>query len=531
MSNYEKVSAILIRKKNKKQGPSKSKNIYPCYPKSTCKESYNYENIRESVYGWNDYSSYIASNWKQLMHLYEATALYGTPSQLHELTDIINTDILPYIESPSMLKGDIHNRMLESTSDDEKCCLHSMIDVINEEIECDRTLNNFDIISKRFDINKLVRGSILYEDAVTETLYSLCSLIDTYDMDFKSKFAIACEAALYSVFNAVGDEILEDTRLRKKLTNVNILENVTDYFMINYGLNNMEKFIDIIEETAHKDIFIGDQLDGYMSHLRKVNGNRYTEEMVNEAMQPLDDSKDIQRKFIDESVLGLAKDLDQYDIMRKSAERMVYSEDTIDDIKEKANEFITKVKMLPTQSVASVKSAIAAIMVPCRMEDISAGTHNSLAIVFYVACTLGWFVLGGALIGMLGMIVTYIISKATQKVYLKDAIQEWREHKYGVERKIKECEDPEKKKRMEAYLEQIEIDIEKLENHYNKMRDSTIEELNDKSDRRMASPDYHKTSQINPQGYITPTSELFKKDGNSHQMVKLKQDNAEQEEE
>lgn len=506
MGNYQAISAILIRKKHKDQGPKKSRKLYPLYKTSHLSESYNFDNIREAVYQWNDYSPSIGNNWQQLMSLYETVENIGTIQQLHELTNIINNDIISYIASPSMMKLDLHRRINECTNDDMKCCLYSIVESINEAVECDRMLKNIDLISRRFDINKLVENSILYEDAVTETIYSLCSLIDTYEMDLKAKFCVACEAALYTVNSVIGGEPIAESCLQEKLNSTALLETVTDYFLINYGQNNIEKFIELVEDASHKDIFIGTQLDEYTSLLRKVNGNQYTEAMI---LAPKMDDGNWKTTYIDESILGLAKDLDQYDQMRKSAESMI-TEASFSEIMAKGKEYITKLKMLPVQTIAALKAAISAILVPCRAEDMDKGTQNVLSLIFYAFCTVAWFYVGGALVGALGMVVNYTISKVSQKTYLKDAIQKWREHKYSVERKIKECDDPEKRRRMEAYLDQVEASLEKLEKRYDELRDPTLDELKDRSDRRVASPDYHKpTPDVNPQGLITPTSHVY----------------------
>ena len=63
---------------------------------------------------------------------------------------------------------------------------------------------------------------------------------------------------------------------------------------------------------------------------------------------------------------------------------------------------------------------------------------------------------------------------------------------------------------MEAYISQIEHDIKQMEDKYDRMRDPTVDELHNMSQKRMESPDYgNKTSQVNPKGLVTPTSNLY----------------------
>lgn len=520
MGNYHHISSILIRKSKKQQGPNKSNSIYPLYQNNGDKsfsESYNFENILESAYKWNDYSPSIGKNWNKLMSIYEAVGELGTSQQLHEMTCVINNNIIPYIDSPSMMKSDLCRRLSCTESDDMKSCIGSMIETITESIECDRVLKNIDTISKRFNIVKVAQPNIFYEDAITESIYNICELIDTYNMDLKNKFCVACECALYSAYSNL-DPISEDIN---RVSDVTVLENVTDYFMINYGRNQIENFIDLIESAAKSDIFIGEQLTPYISHLRKVNGNQYTEEMVYESVNRGYQEKlneEANRKYRDETILGLAEDLDQYDAIRRSAESMVFKED-FQSPEERVKEFITKIKMLPMQSMSALKAAITAILVPCRAEDIGKGTHNALSIIFYAICTLGWFSVGGPLGGLFGSVVSYIVAKASQKAYLKDAITEWREHRYSVARKIKESTDPEKKRRMEAYMAQVDVTISNLETRYDSMRERTAEEIAKQTDRRMEDPEnsaHYRSSQVDPDGKITPTSNLYDKDHEDH---------------
>jgi hypothetical protein len=94
-------------------------------------------------------------------------------------------------------------------------------------------------------------------------------------------------------------------------------------------------------------------------------------------------------------------------------------------------------------------------------------------------------------------------------------MQERREHKYSVERKIKECTDPDKKRKLEQYLEEVEKNIEILEREYEKTRDKTLPELRVEHEKRIASPDYKiKSFQVDPHGkeiLNKPASEVFNK--------------------
>lgn len=466
MGDYKPISSVFVRKSKKHQSPKSKDNIYPLRKTSQLKESYDYENVKDSIRRWDLYSHSLTNNWTKMMGLYETVSKLGNSSQLQECTNIINQEIIPYLSSPSMIKRDVYTRVNSTDDDIMRKNLDSFMESLNNDIESDRLLYNYDMISKRFNIDKLVSSNILFEDALTETIYGLCSLIDTYDMNHKAKFAIAAEAALYSGYKTIGDNWDQFSHINNKI----ILENVLDYFLINYGTLHPEKFLDEMTDTCHKDVFIGDQLDPYLNHLRDIyfeEKEKIVEESVNEDIKP------------DDALYGLSQDLDQYRWIREQIKIPV--RESFEDLKNKFLAFVDKAKLIPTEGPALIKRGISSLLVPCRAEDLAQGTSNALSKVFYAAVTLGMFTTGGVLAGIFAMIANYIISKHAQKKYLRSSIIAWKLHRQGVVRKIQTCSDAEKKRRMEAYLDQLDNTLKKLEENYENERDESLDEINKKS--------------------------------------------------
>lgn len=467
MADYHPISAVSVRKSKKKQAQQPKPHImYPLRKSSTVQETYDYENIKNAIIKWDSYSPSVGNNWNKLMKLYESVSNLGTPEQLKECTNIINLDIIPYIPSPNMFKKNIYKKINESKSDINKELYTSILNVINENLECDRLLSNFDTISRRFNIDKLIATNILYEDAVEETLYSLCSLIDTYDMDWKSKFCIASEAALYSIYNTVADDILEEEYMRDKLSNQTVLETVLDYFLINYGRNNVLKFLDEVTDACSKDTFIGNQLDPYINYLRELDT----------PSEVLEEDEEVSNN--NENLYGLSNEQDQFKSIRDATSKMIGLKDSFTQSLQQAKDILTKIKLTAQNSTETIKSAIRSLLVTTRAEDLAKGTHNALAYIFYAVITLGMFGVGGPLAGLFALAANYTISKTIQKEYLKSAIQEWRKHRQSIVRKINSCSDVEKKRRMEAYLMQLDKTIKVLDDKYNEIKDKSISELN-----------------------------------------------------
>ena len=470
MGRYVPINTIDSRQSHLKRGIKSSNGIiYPLYESYT--RIYNYDNIRQSLYEWSSYSNNITKNLNRVLELFDIVATNGTKDQLTESTNIINSYIVPYLESPMILKRSIQERLSTHTNQTVDRCLNEVIDQINQEVECDRLIKNYNTISKRFNIDKLMYNNILFEDAFTETLYTLCSLIDTYSMDMKSKFCIATEAALYSI-NKVDPSIQQKP----------IVENIVDYFLLEYGHNDIPKFCNDIRECVSKDMFIHDSINEYIDYI----DNLYKKmEYVNE-----DD------KFFntmrDDSLYGLSENMDTYQVLDNSLQSL-YEIAILD----KAKEIITKIKMVPVKSIAMVKEAIRALLVPFRAQDLVKNIPNALSIVFYTVITLGAFSIG-VLPGLMGLITSLLTAKLVQKEYLKDAIGEWREHKYSIQRKIKDCTDSEKRRRLEAYMDEVDKNIDVLEKTYDDIKDKDVSSIQNRS--------YIGSSTVSPNGKEVPDS-------------------------
>ena len=456
------------------------KQMYPLF--ESYKDIYNYDNIRHSVYNWQEYSNNVEKNINQVLSLLEMVFDQGTDYEQEELVQMIGEQVIHKLSSPVIFKKILNRHDL---NEDAK---NILIEMANKDIECDRVLENHALVSKRFNIDKYITRNIIFEDAFTETIYTLCSLIDTYNMDMKAKFATSAELALYCI-NESGANIPQ-----KK-----ILESVIDYFAIYHRDNDMQKFADNIYTVTKKDPFIKDTIvENYLNYLMDVN------DKIQEELQNFDEN--IIKKYNDDNS-SLEETCNMLDGSLRSLCELAFLD--------KAKEIITKIKLAPAKSVASIKEAIRTLLVPTRLQDIKDGTKNALSLIFYAAITIAAIPMGGPVAALLSAASSIIIAKHMDKQYLKDAMQEWREHKYAVERKLKDCTDPDKKHKLEQYLVEVEKNIEILENEYEKQRDRTIEELKNEQERRVASPDYKiKSFQVDPHGneiLSKPAPEVFNK--------------------
>lgn len=94
-----------------------------------------------------------------------------------------------------------------------------MIDESIKLIHCDRIIENYGSISKRFNIDKLFSENS-YINGVEDSVNELCKLIDTYNMDTGTKYNTVIESAWYA---------LNTNHIQHDMGTV--LEVATDYFL------------------------------------------------------------------------------------------------------------------------------------------------------------------------------------------------------------------------------------------------------------------------------------------------------------
>ena len=111
-------------------------------------------------------------------------------------------------------------------------CLNMLYNKCLSIQECDRILNNYNNISKRFNIDNIA-SRIMDESDLYQACMELASYIDTYDSPFKNKYNTVLETALY-LFNKYGINYPKSK----------IIEGVTDYFIFTNSINE-EQVLDI----------------------------------------------------------------------------------------------------------------------------------------------------------------------------------------------------------------------------------------------------------------------------------------------
>lgn len=491
------IEEVNLRKMHLQRHLSSNYSHYPLY--RSYKERYNYKNIKEAIYAWDKYSNSVGSNLKQILRLIKHISENDSnQNHIDEITCIISKDIIPYLESSLFFR-----ELIIRVKDEFE--LNNIVLSILEKLEielckisdCDRILNNYDVTTKRFNLNKIIEKNIFYEDKlenISPTIHILCELLDTFEGSMKQSFCVNTELILYAIQNYTK---ADDQRI--------IIENIIDYYLTIYRrTRTLEEFISDIKKGADASPFIDSEIvNRHLNYIKNVQ-NKTTLDGLDSLEKSIEELKD--NDIIGCNLLSLYNDDCSLAESHKYLNEGLESLNEFGDFIDKAKEIITQVKLAPIKTVNTVKEAIRALIVPTRLQDLKKGTHNALSLIFYSAIVVPFIPIGGVLGGILGSLVSFTISKHINKEYLKDAIQEWQAHKNTVERKIKEADSNEKKQELTKYLNEVNENLAILEKKYESLKDKSVEDLKkgieEKKEEEKPKPQMHSFF-VNPLGKTT----------------------------
>lgn len=160
----------------------------------------------------------------------------GTPNQVKQTVSFLTNDIIPKLESFNPFMNGLNRTLL---TEDYNADIDNTIKIYNQ---CDRVLSNDRKLSKRFDFNKYISEQCT-KKSPRDLVFSLCEMIDTYNIPLKAKYNIALENVQYSLYNS-------------PVSNENVIQDVTDYFLLRESIipdNIANGYMDILQNNQFLD--------------------------------------------------------------------------------------------------------------------------------------------------------------------------------------------------------------------------------------------------------------------------------------
>jgi len=379
---------------------------YPLY--TSYQEEYNYENLKDAIKSWKDYSMIEEECLDKMFELFDMVNEHGDISQIEECTSIIESNV-------SSLKNfaDVESIIKLTKNTD------TVMDAIADIKKCDMMIKTHEDLCMRFDMDSYVQEKASSEN-LYECIYELCSFIDTYKMGVNTKYKTClneCQFVFSKNYIPYEDSM--------------IVEAVTDYFLYNH-LNEQDtegELIDIMKDVINSNPFIHET--AYLDRLKE--------------------------NFV-------------YTVKEETIESIFEAVDT----KTIINNIIEKFKSLPDKNVSVFKSTVNSIchtlMNTSREEDVIVETNNLLALCFHFFITVGATAINPWL-GIAAFIASTLTRIHLTRKSTKKALKSWHKQRAKAAKQLEDCKDEEKKKRLKEYIKGLDDGIDRLESHYDAMKD------------------------------------------------------------
>ena len=307
-----------------------------------------------------------------------------------------------------------------------------MIEIANVNVVCDRIIENYDKISKRFNLELLFNENTR-KNGVYDTVVELCNFIDTYDMPTYVKFNTVIETAWYGFErNAV------------QYTKANILEAAIDFFA--FKEDGLKECKSILETTVLYDKSDSEDIDVI------------TEEEPEEDEKSSSGFEEVAKYYNNIAPKFFSESTEDFD--------KIFSDFKKNDLKDHPEK---KLKALATK------------LYSLKPSEIIEGTPKLFTWI------RSFFIIGSGAIPVIGpilMIVSYacdkILSMHMEKKELEQMNKAFINEIKATKSKIETTNDREKKDRLEKYLKEIE-DVQKKieEKYYASLSDKELDKVYD----------------------------------------------------
>lgn len=345
-------------------------------------------------------------------------------------SNIISPSIVQDIPSPiqSQFQSQVneaaiaaYNKMLESA-------------IIYEN--CDRVIENYNRISKRFNIDKLFYENTV-KNGVYDTVIELCSKIDTYDIPNAVKFNTVLECAWYG-FETNHIEYNKST----------IIEAAIDYFSFKPGYKNDVK--EILETTLFYD---------------KNSDAKNIDILIED--EPEEDEKTNSIPSLIEGYLSLNK--------HQNLKMMNESGDFNELFKKYKEEQAKSDQQHPESKLRSLVSRLYAK----DIDNVVDGTPNLLNYIrsFFIIGT-GAIPLIGPILMIIGLIADRFISLGKDKEEVEKMVKCLTNEIKKSKTKLESIDNNEEKQRLQKYIDSLKKAKDKVEQY--QIEILTDEELEDK---------------------------------------------------
>lgn len=332
-------------------------------------------------------------------------------------------------------------------------CFNLLEERVNEIKHCDVIINNYNKISKRYNLDKII-SEVCYDNDMYQCINEICQCIDTYNTPFSHKYNAALETS-YFLFNKHFMNYPSDK----------IIESVTDYFIFNHNYNNMINDIKLVKENSI--LFDNDDFNS-INYLFEEN-NIITNKDIN--IQEQVDSYGLESyESMNENVIDKTKDY-----LKGNPDERKDS-----DIKEMINDFrkqCAKNENKDSNFMITNFKAIITKIFSKNADQIVNELPNMFSIIrasFVLTATSI-----NPVIGLITLITNGIIKHTLSRKQTEKIVTAYKNEIDSVNKKLEKTKDNNTKERLQKYLNELEKDLDKIKQYQSNLY---TDEENDERD-------------------------------------------------
>lgn len=425
------------------------------------------ENVEKLLRDWEGLSESKSDAFNMCIPLLEMVYLTENKDIIDRVTKHVASNILPKVPDAEKVKQRLHKRIhkvkeIIHHKDEEKhhvdeSCIDNSIKKLDEVLDeltwYDHVISNHATINKRFNINKLLKESIFTKDDVEDTILEFCKLIDTYELDGRSKIQLALNNCIYA---------LEANRL--PYDKYNVVNTISDYFCM----------------THSEDVDLSEAFSDYLSNSKFYDYNDYKELDILQEYTSFPTLSSILIEDDESGVALLKKDIQGVKDKTKDTAKTLKSTFTGRNIKA----YIKSFKLKPKKKPKDIKYILEKLFGESE-ETVVHEMPNIFRMIlafFIIVPAVAISVIAGIIALIAFLAITHHFScSSTDRL-----INEYESHINSVNRKIKKAKTPEQKKRLEDYKAELEKGLKKLKEYRDDLRSERekddLEKDNDSDD-------------------------------------------------
>ena len=368
----------------------------------------------------------------------------------------------PLANIQNKLKPVLPSSKPKADNDTVEESFNKLYDKASVLVECDRILNNYNKICKRFDITKIM-SEVSCEYSIYEAINEICACIDTYNIPFINKYNTSLETCSYA---------LQKNYLQYPPEK--IIEAVTDYYIFN---TCMESCIDDVKKISKSSPLFKESDFDSVSYLYKEQQN--TDEKIN-ITSPEYGVKNICEDINDIKISGR--------VIRNDIAQWKYGnphEHADDDIKDMINDFRSKCAKLDKDDNKNVLiSQFKALLTKLYTKNPEQITQELPKLLTLIRMT---FVIStcaiNVVIGLIAFITDQFIKLTLSRKETERIVSAYKKEIENTTNKLNKTKDDYTKERLEKYKKELEKDLEKIKDYESNLySDEENDKRNDDND-------------------------------------------------